>query len=447
MKLAVCTLGIALLLVGSLLTAGETDAYWPQWRGPEGNGVAPQGKPPTRWSEERNVRWRTGIPGLGHSSPVVWGDRVFLTTAVETDQAVDPAEVAKKEETVPAWRRRTGRAPARVCRFAVIAVGRNDGKILWQQDAAVEAPSTGVHRYASWASHSPVTDGERVYAHFGTHGLYCYTVRGKQQWGRRFGHMNVRASFGEGSSPVLRGDSLVVNWDHEGQSFIVAMDKRTGETRWRKERDEPTSWSTPLVVVHEGRPQVVASATRVRSYELATGKDLWQCGGMTLNVVPCPVYGDGIVYVMSGFRGNALLAIRPARAEGDITGSEEAIAWKYEGDGTSYVPSPVLYGGNLYFLKRNDNALSCLDARTGVSRYEKRVLPGIKTVFSSPVAANDCVYVTGKSGTTYVMRHGNDFTIVATNTLEDSFTASPAVVADELYLRGHEYLYCLGAGD
>jgi outer membrane protein assembly factor BamB len=305
-------------------------------------------------------------------------------------------------------------------------------------------PHADGHPDSSQASNSPVTDGERLYAYFGSRGLYCLTLKGKLKWKKDLGDMETRMSFGEGSSPALCGDTIVVNWDHEGDSFIVALDKQTGQELWKVERDEHTSWATPIIVEHDGKPQVIAAASGfTRGYDLATGKLLWQCGGLTSNVISSPVSDFGMVYVMSGHRGNNLQAIRFGGAAGDITGSE-AVVWQHD-KGTPYTPSPLLYGEALYFLKRNDAILSCFDAKTGRAHYTRQRLPGVKGVFASPVGAGDRVYVVGKNGTTVALKHGPAFEVLATNLLDDTFTASPAIAGQELYLRGHRNLYCLAA--
>ncbi|MFC1719194.1 PQQ-binding-like beta-propeller repeat protein, partial [Candidatus Poribacteria bacterium] len=316
-----------------------------------------------------------------------------------------------------------------------------DGSILWQKTVREELPHEGTHAEGSWASGSPVTDGEHVYAFFGSRGLYCFDMQGNLIWEKDLGDMKIKMSFGEGSSPVLHGDILVVNWDHEGQSFIVALDKKTGEELWKVDRDEKTSWATPLVVEHNGRSQVITSATKlIRSYDLATGELIWEVGGMTANVIPNPVYANGVVYIMSGFRGNALLAINLDLASGDITDSE-AIVWRYDEKETPYTPSPLLYGDTLYFLRLNNGFLSCFNVATGQAHYTGQKLEGIKQTFVSPVGASERVYITGQDGVTVVIERGSEFKILATNSLDDNFTASPAIVDREIYLRGHKHLY------
>jgi outer membrane protein assembly factor BamB len=224
----------------------------------------------------------------------------------------------------------------------------------------------------------------------------------------------------------------------------VALDKRTGKERWRVDRDEVTSWSTPIVVEYNGRPQVIVNATdRTRGYDLKTGEGIWECGGMTVNTVPSPVAGGGMVYVTSGFRDYVLQAIRLDRAKGDITGSD-AVAWTYDRD-TPYVPSPLLYGDKIYFLKNRSGILSCLNAKTGEVYYTRQRLEGISGTYASPVGVGGRVYLVGRNGTSVVIRHGDRFEVLAKNVLADRFEASPAVVGDELYLRGNRYLYCIAA--
>lgn len=416
--------------------APEPDRHWPQWRGPNATGVAPHADPPVTWSEDDNVLFKVEIPGRGHASPVVWGDEVFLLTAVPTGKEAQVAEGAE----APAFGR--GVTPDEVLRFVVMALDRETGEVLWQKTAVEEAPHEGHHPDGTWASASAVTDGEHLIAHFGSRGIFAYDLAGDLKWSKDLGDMQTRHGFGEGSSPVIHGNVVVVNWDHQGDSFVVALDKTSGEELWRKSRDEVTSWATPLVVEHGGKAQVIVSATeRIRGYDLATGSELWQAGGMTVNTIPSPVHRDGIVYAMSGFRGTALRAIRLAQAQGDVTGTE-AIAWTYDKD-TPYVPSPLLYGDLLYFLKHNQGILSCLDADTGEVKFGPVRLDGVSGVYASPVGAAGRVYIPGRDGTTVVLEHGPEFKVLATNELDEGFDASPAVVGDTLYLRGRRHLYAL----
>ena len=419
----------------------DANRFWGEWRGPQGTGVAPLADPPVEWSESTNIRWKVELPGLGSATPVVWDDRVFVLTAVPTG-----AETGGRDGLFTRLRRRVVGAvgASRVQRFVIMALDRRDGRVIWDRLAREELPHEGTHETGSWASPSALTDGDVVCAFFGSRGLYCYDLDGAPLWDTDLGDMRIRLGFGEGASPTLYRDLLIVLWDHEGDSFIVAFDKRTGRERWRTPRDEMTSWSTPLVVEHGDGAQVVTSATdAVRSYDVATGRLLWQDEGVTLNAIPSPVAADGLVFVTSGYRGNRLAAIDLAAATGDIRGSD-AVLWSVDRD-TPYVPSPLLHDGHLYVLKNNNGMLSSFDARTGRRHYGPERLPGIRSIYASPVAAAGRVYVTSREGATVVLRAGPALEVLATNALDDGFDASPALVDGEIYLRGHQYLYCIAA--
>jgi outer membrane protein assembly factor BamB len=387
------------------------------------------------WSEGENVRWKILLPGKGLSTPIISGERVFVTTAVPHGEAAAPtaADAPGAHDNLPPLRRQ---------KFVVLAIDRRSGEIIWQRAVRDARPHEGAHITGSWASASPVTDGERLFASFGSQGIYALDFDGKLLWQKDLGDMRIFHGHGEGSSPALHGETLVVNWDHQGESFVVALDKRTGSERWRVARDEITSWSTPLIVEHSGRVQVIVSATRrTRSYDLADGHLLWQVGGLSRNVVASPVAGDGLVYVTSSYDTRAMLAIRLDAARGDVTAAE-AVVWTLGRD-TPYVSSPILYDGSLCFLKHLQNVLTCVDARSGGILHGPRRIPGSQGVFASPVGAAGRIYVTSRDGTTAVLQHGGLFALLATNTLDDSFAASPAIAGDALFLRGERHLYCL----
>jgi outer membrane protein assembly factor BamB len=436
--LAACSLSSAALAV----TALETEDQWPQWRGPQGTGVAPQATPPVEWSETRNVQWKFAIPGYGTSTPIVWGDSVFILSAVPSSSRTPPAAAAPQADEPP---RRGGRgaseAPSQSQKFVVMAVDRHTGKLQWERPVREEVPHEGHHRDHGFASASPITDGERLFAYFGSRGLYALDLEGKVLWEAQLGKMRTRNSFGEGASPALHGDTLVVNWDHEDEDFIVALDATTGKERWRRQRDEPTTWATPLIVEHAGKAQVVVNGTqRIRSYDLATGETVWECGGMTVNAIPTPVPGEGRVYVTSGFRGASLLAITLGRT-GDLTDTD-AIAWSHSRY-TPYVPSPLLFNDRLWFLSVNTGRLSILDAKDGKVLVEAEPVPGLPGVYASPVAADGRIYLVGREGSTVVLKDGPVMEVLATNRLDDRFDASAAAVGSQLFLRGHQNLYCL----
>jgi outer membrane protein assembly factor BamB len=429
------------LCLGLLLAAGAGDegaGRWPALRGPLFTGVAPGGDPPIQWSETSNIRWKVPLTGQGHATPIVWDDRIYVLSAVSAGKA--------QETPAPEPGARAPRAkPTTVHRFVVTALERATGRTIWSTVVREEVPHEPGHETASRASATPVTDGERIYAFFGSRGLYCLDRDGGVKWSKDLGDMRTRNEFGEGSSPILHGDTLVVNWDHEGEDFIVAFDKRTGEERWRTAREEPTSWSTPLVLEDAGRALVVVSATnRVRAYDLKTGAEAWSCGGLGLNCIPTPVEGAGLLFVMSGYQEAAGMAIRYAGARGDITGSDRT-AWRID-RGTSYVASPLLYEGKLYLLERLRAALSCHDLATGRAHYAAQRLEGLGTVYASPAGAGGRVYIVDREGNAAVIRHGDKFELMASNKLDDGFDASPVIVGGELILRGHKHLYSIAQG-
>ena len=428
MKLsAVLHIATALLLTTTL--AAQSKSSWPQWRGPLATGVSPAAKPPVEWSETKNVRWKVEIPGRGSGSPVVWGERVYLLSAVPADSEVASSHVASRGKN----------------RYIVLAFDRKTGKTVWQHTAREEEPHEGTHnQFGTYASSSAVIDGEVLIASFESRGFFAYDLAGRKLWEVDLGDKKMRSEFGEGTTPALYKDRVFVVWDHQGESFIVALDKKTGKELWRTKRDEIDSWATPLVVEANGRAQVVTSGMRrVRSYDAQTGELVWETAGLTMNPIPTPVFGDGIVYLTSGFRGNSLKAVRIADAKGDITNTP-AVAWTFERD-TPYVPSPLLYEGILYFLKGNTGVLSAFDARSGKPHYQVQRIDATPNVFASPVGADGKVIVLGQDGGAAVLKHGPAYEVLATNKLEDTFDASPALVDGDMYLRGYRYLYCIAA--
>jgi outer membrane protein assembly factor BamB len=440
--LSLLTAIIILLFVfvpGANAQEKEVAANWPQWRGPLGTGVAMKGNPPTEFSETKNLKWKTEIPGKGHATPIVWGDKIIVQTAVPTEEKIKVDESSASE----GQQRMSGTKTDAVHEYRVILVSRKTGKIEWQTTVALEWPQESTHELGSWASNSPCTDGEFIYAYFGSRGLFCLDFSGKVIWERDFGQMQKHMSFGEGESPYLYKDKIFILWDHEGESMIYAIDKKTGKDIWKKERDERTSWSTPFVVEVNGKTQVITSATnQVRSYDFETGEVIWTSTGLTRNVIPNPVYENGILYVMSGFRGSAMQAIDLAKAKGDITGTD-AILWTFAED-TPYTPNPVLMNGKLYFLRVNNGYITCLDAKTGKVFYTKQKLDGINAIFSSPTGVADRLYIVADK-ICLVIKAGETFEVSASNVLDDNFHASPVIVGDELILRGFKSLYSFSA--
>jgi len=416
--LAIPVLALTALLFAPRTATADLSQNWAHWRGHGGNGISTTATPPTTWSESENVKWKVEIPGRGSGSPVIWEDRVFVTSAVP--EAGGGGKLS----------------------FKLFCLDRATGEIKWKQTAVTAAPHEGTHETNTFASASPCTDGERVYAHFGSRGLFCYDLDGKLLWSKTdFPPMTARNGFGEGSSPTLSGDIILVPWDHEGPSALYALNKKTGAPLWTAKRDEPTCWATPLVVEAGGKSQVIMNGqTRARAYDLATGEELWSCSGQTERPVASAVYADGVTFVASGFRGSFLGAFR-LDGKGDIAGSEHVV-WQVDQD-TPDIASPLLSGGRLYFFKGKSGILTCLDAATGKVLFGPERIPGISSTYASPVAAGGHVYLTDRSGTITVIKDGPKLEVVATNSLGQGVDATPAPVGGQLFVRGERSLFCL----
>ncbi|MEQ8768513.1 MAG: PQQ-binding-like beta-propeller repeat protein [Planctomycetota bacterium] len=432
------------LICATLAWTGATNDDWTQWRGPKLTGEV-EAQPPLEWSDTQNVRWKVELPGAGQSTPIVLGDKIFLLTAVDTGKAPEGAgeEKPKGAAALVNPRGRGPQGPTTVHQFIVLCLSRKDGSVIWQKAVREEVPHEGKHQTASFASNSPITDGENLYVSFGSRGLYCLSVDGEVLWEKDLGDMKIAFQFGEGSSPALHGDSLVVNWDHEGSSFIACFDKKTGDEKWRKARDESTSWGTPLITEVNGKPQVIVTGGGFsRGYDLASGEEIWRCSGMTANPIPSPVRVGDLVYLMSGFRGSALQAIKIAEAQGDIS-DKPAKVWEHD-KRTSYVPSALVAGDYIYFLSVMNGILTCLDRKTGEVAYDSQRIEGISNIYASPVGAAGRVYLTGREGTTVVIAQGPEYKVLATNEIPETVDASLAIVDGEILLRGDKHLYCIG---
>jgi outer membrane protein assembly factor BamB len=422
---AVCAAGVVRGQAGQ--------ANWPQWRGPALNGVVP-GDAPLEWSDSRNVSWKIEIPGRGYSSPIVWGDKLFLTTAVPTGKGSGPADAG-------GGRGPGGNAGVDEHRFVVMAFDRVSGKPLWQHTAATATPHEGYHRiYGSFASNNPATDGRHVYAFFGSQGLFAYDMNGKPVWKRDFNQrMKMRLQFGEGAAVVLHEGKLITVFDHQEQGLLAVTDTATGKQLWSVPRNEGSSWSTPLVVTHQGKKQIVVTATpKAMAYDLETGKLEWEVSGLGLNPIPMPVQSGDLVYVMTGFRDPKLMAVRLGRT-GNLTGTD-AVLWQST-RGLSYTPSPVVHDGILYLLTDNGQ-LSALDAKTGQPFYQQQRLPKPYNFKASPIAVNGRLYLASEDEDVIVVKMGPSYEVLATNTLRDqSFIATPVAVGGDLYLRSRTHLF------
>ena len=410
-------------------------AEWAHWRGPSHTGVADADVPLT-WSDTQNVRWKLAIPGRGFSTPVVAGNRLFLTTAIPT---------GKKTEQPAGGGGRAGGGVGigEEHRLEVVAVDRGSGKVLWQRTAATATPHEGYHHlYGSFASNAPATDGRRLYAFFGSRGLFVYDLDGKLLWQKDVGiRMAMRLAFGEGSGVVVHDGRVFLQFDHQEPGAIVALNADDGKEVWRVPRADNSSWSTPLVVEHGGTKQlVVAADTKVKSYDVASGKLLWEVAGLGTNPIPQPVHFKDTVLVMSGYRNPRLMSIKLGRT-GDLTGTD-AIAWETT-RGTSYTGSPALDDGRLYVFSDN-GLLSVVNAATGEPHYLQARLPKPYTVKASPLVVRDRVYLATEEEDVVVVKAGNQLEVLATNRLADqSFIASPIAVGRDLYLRSRTHLFAI----
>ena len=432
---ALCILLLFTIEVTAQTETKKPENNWPQWRGPLATGAAIKGNPPVEFSETKNLKWKTAIPGKGHATPIVWGDKIIVQTAVSTNEKAPQAP-----EGAGGGSRMAPSQTDKIHEFLVLMVDRNSGEILWKTMVTREWPQENTHDLGSWASNSPCTDGEHIYAYFGSRGLYCLDFEGNILWKKDFGQMEKHMSFGEGSSPYLFGDKIFVLWDHEGDSYLYALDKTTGNIDWQAERDVNTSWSSPTVVEVNDKPQVITAATdNVTAYDFETGNVIWTSSGLTRNVIPNPIYSDGILYVMSGFRGSAMQAIDISKAKGDIT-TGDAILWTYNKN-TPYTPQPVLLNDKLYFLRVNNGFLSCIDAKTGAPYYATENLSEISTLYSSPTGVDNRLYIAAKN-VVMVIKGGETFEVLAINEVDDNFHASPVIVGNDLILRGFNSLYC-----
>jgi len=394
----------------------QYDRNWPQWRGPAGNGLVRHGNPPLTWAENKNVKWKVAVPGLGHATPIIWEDQIFILTAV-------PVEAGAKQLA-----------------FTTLCLARQTGRTLWAKVSRKDLPHQEIQRSNTHASGSPVTDGEVLVASFGSFGVYGYDLGGALLWEKDLGKVDVR--WGDGSSPAIVGDTVIVLQDNNETSFIYALDRKTGKELWKKSRDEGSSWTTPYILEQNGNTQVIVNGSNaVRSYDPSTGEVLWQCSGLGINVAPSIVADQDYAYAMSGQRTSPMALAIKLGGSGDLTDTD-AVRWKVT-RGTPYVSSPLLYGGNLYFFQHINALLTCLDAETGKPHYTQERLEGVNSIYASPIGVKNRIYFAGREGTTLVIQKSSRLNILASNTLDDGFDASPAVVGNELFLRGRANLYCI----
>ena len=417
-------------------------AQWPQFRGPGSTGVSADGRLPESWSPSNNVVWRATIPGVGWSSPIVWKNTIFLTSVIRSQEGEAPKPGLYFGGERP--------APSDEHRWIVVAVDFANGRVLWQREAHRGVPPQSRHLKNSYASETPTTDGERVYALFGNIGLFAYTMDGTPVWQRPKPARATRNGWGTAASPVLHDGRLYVLDENEEQSSLAAIDPRTGNELWKVDRPKETNWATPFVWRHALRTEIIVAATRgVHSYDL-NGRLLWTLSGMSSIAIPTPFESGGLLYIASGYVGDQVrpvYAIKPG-ASGDISlakgeTSNAFVAWTLP-QGGPYNPSPIVYDG-IYYTLLDRGFLTAHDARTGAEIYgRQRIDPAGVGFTASPWAANGRLYLLNEDGDTYVIRAGSKYEVLAKNSLGEMAMASPAIAGDSLILRTAVALYRIG---
>ena len=443
------SLATALLPALALADGARPGVDWPSFRGPVASGVADGFPTPEKWDATRGegVLWKAAIPGLAVSSPIVWGDRLFVTTAVSSDpNAVFRhglfGDVEPSNDVTPhSWR--------------LLCLDKNTGKLLWDREAHQGIPKTKRHPKSSQASPTPATDGTVVVAHFGSEGLYAYDLDGKLLWKRDLGVLNAGwfydpdYEWGHASSPIIWQDLVIVQCDIQKGSFVAAFRKSDGQPVWRTERDEIPSWPTPTVAEVAGRAELVTQATKfVRGYDPRTGEELWRLGPNSEVTTPTPIVAHGLVYVTNGYRGiQPIYAIRLG-GRGDLTlaqgqDSSEFLAWS-KMRGGPYTPTPVVYGDQLYAVS-NNGVFTSWDARSGAQLYQSRIGEQGGAYSASPVAADGKIYLAMEDGEVNVVKAGPRYQLLATNLIGEVLMATPAISEGVLYVRSMQHVFAIGS--
>jgi outer membrane protein assembly factor BamB len=441
---------IALVALSVLLAGAPMAANWPQWRGPSGLGVSAESGLPVTWSARENTAWSVALRGLGSSSPIVWGDQIFVTSQVgrlplaggsHPMLARDDAALVSREKPI-GGRREESSTKADPIFFVVESFNRSDGRRTWEYRFDARGPFPNLHEKHNLATPTPVTDGEHLFAWFGTGQIVALDMRGRVVWSKHLGeeYSPFDINWGHGSSPVLYRDLLILLCDHESASYLIAFDARTGKLRWKADRGKGrASYSTPLLVPGPKRDELVVNSTeRIDGYDPATGELLWYADAPRQSPIPSAVFHDGLIYMTRGYRNSPYLALRPG-GRGDVTGSH--IAWRAPGGG-SYAASLVLYEGLLY-LTNDVGVLTCADAKTGERVWQTR-LDGV--FFASPVAADGKIYFASQTGETLVVKAGRAPAILARNDLGERLVASPAISDGQIFLRSDGRLFAIGKG-
>ena len=419
------------LLFFALIAHAEN---WPQWRGPGGNGVSAEKGLPTEWSATRNIAWKADIPGRGHSSPVVWGNQIFLTTSLELDP-IPGAKAPKHMQEGQEFKHPDASGGDRAHRLIVLAVDAKSGKMQWQQTAYEGRVYDDRHKKNTYATPTPVTDGKAVYVSFESQGVYAYSPDGKLKWKTSLGPIGT-VGMGPASSPVLFENLVLVLCDQEeGEgSFLAALSAKDGKIVWKVARQEAANWSTPIIVYNGAQPILVAPGMKnTIAYDPRSGKELWRTKGVVGNTVPSIVSGLGMIFPSAGYPDKRVYGIK-------LDGTP---VWSYE-KGTAYVPSPILYGDYLY-ITSDRGLLTCLDARTGKLIYEGKRVPKPATFSASPVAFDNRIFLTSEEGETFIIQAGPEHAVLGSNTLDEAAHASPAIANGRLYIRTASHLWAVAA--
>ena len=428
---------LSLLSPLAILSAQSPQDNWHQWRGPNNTGVSTTATPPVKWSETENLQWKVAIDGKGSSTPIVWENRVFILTAINTE-IVDPKLPKPEDQPMRVF---GIKHPNTQYQWVVICLDRETGNEQWRRTAVQRVPHEGHHGDNNYASASPVVANGKVYCWFGSAGLFVYELDGTPVWNRDLGKVYMGAALGEGCSPVVHGNRVIIVRDQQRQSTIEVLDAKNGKTIWKKNREEGNTWATPAIAEYNGKVQVITCASNyVRSYDLENGDLVWKCSGLTGNATPCPIVEDNRVLVMTGYTGHSAMSL-PITEIGDLSNSDK-IFWTHD-RGTPYVPSPVLLEGTLLFNQSNSGIWTALDSSSGKVVLDRTRLPGISKIYASPVVAQGYVFVTGIDGLTVVLKPGRELHVVASNKLNDTFSSSAAIAGKQLFLRGNRHLYCI----
>ena len=424
------------LAVALLAAGGGASAQWPQWRGPGGAGISAEHNLPTEWSPEKNIKWKTIVPGRGHSSPVVWGNRVFLTTSIKGEQVPGKkAPVHLDFSRQPGYLHPDATDVDYKHTLKVLAFDTGSGRLIWERTAYDGEMWDDRHRKNTYASSTMAVDGERAYAFFESAGIFAYRFDGTLAWKKSLGGI-IKAGLGPGTSPVIYKQLLILQCDQEmgDGSFIVALNRATGDEVWRTTRSNRRSWATPLIVDTGTRDELIASgAEAVIAYDPATGRELWNSDGTRSHPIPSPVSTKGFVFLTAGSSAKVVLAIRPDGGD---------VLWRYN-KGAAYVPSPIAIGDYLYLIS-DAGLMTCLDAATGERKYEGGRPPVPATFFASPVAFDDKILLTSEDGDSFVIKAGPVHEVLATNSVGEPVYASPAISNGTIYIRGDAHLFAIG---